>query len=120
MIGKKGIVIERCAPEGLVRIGNEIWKGKSQTDKALEKGQEIIVVSKEGLLLSIEPVPAHKQTAPPSKTFKENLRKITKSAFSNIFFVLTAIIIAIILIIMRYYIWTKPIIGPVFKAIDGK
>lgn len=118
MIGKTGIVIETCAPEGLVRIGNEIWKAKSITGAKLEKGREIIVIAQDGLLLNIEPAPVRNRTE-IGKTRGFKLKKIIKAAFSNVLFFITVILIAIILIIFRYYIWTKPIIQPVFKIIDG-
>ena len=46
-VGKKGIVLNDCSPEGTVKIGQEIWKALTASGSTLKKGEEIISVKEE-------------------------------------------------------------------------
>ncbi len=51
MVGEIGIVVDRIAPTGRVRIRGEIWSATSTV--AIEKGEKVRVVSVEGLRLIV-------------------------------------------------------------------
>lgn len=53
LVGATGIVLERLAPEGVVRIGDELWKARS--DVALETGTEVEIMGVDRLTLRVRP-----------------------------------------------------------------
>lgn len=52
MVGTKGKVVRPLAPEGLVRIKNELWEATS-SDANINAGEEIIVAGQDGLKLIV-------------------------------------------------------------------
>jgi membrane-bound ClpP family serine protease len=52
MVGAAGKVASRLAPEGLVRIRGELW-GATSNEGNIEVGENIVVVSEEGLKLFV-------------------------------------------------------------------
>ena len=54
MIGSKGKAVNPLEPEGLVRIGAELWRARSVKDK-IAVGDEVIVVAQEGSKLIVRP-----------------------------------------------------------------
>ena len=50
---KRLLVLERLAPEGVVRIGDELWKARS--DVALETGTEVEIMGVDRLTLRVRP-----------------------------------------------------------------
>ncbi len=52
MVGSKGKVVSPLAPEGLVRIKDELWVAKS-VDRKINTGKEVIVVEQDGLKLVV-------------------------------------------------------------------
>jgi len=54
MVGGKGKVVHPLDPEGLVKIGAELWRARSVKDK-IAVGDEVIVVAQEGSKLIVRP-----------------------------------------------------------------
>ena len=54
MIGSKGKAVNPLDPEGLVKIGAELWRARSAKDK-IAVGDEVIVVAQEGSKLIVRP-----------------------------------------------------------------
>jgi len=52
MIGTKGKVASRLSPEGMVRIKGELW-GATSAGGDIDAGEEVVVVSEDGLMLSV-------------------------------------------------------------------
>ena len=52
MVGLQGTVTERLAPRGMIRIKNEFWTARTR-DGEIEKGEEVMVVAEDGLLLDV-------------------------------------------------------------------
>jgi len=52
MIGSKGEVMSRLAPDGLVKIRGELWVAKSASGE-LDRGREVIVVEQNRLKLVV-------------------------------------------------------------------
>lgn len=52
MVGIRGKVVSPLAPEGLVKIGAELWRAKSAGD-SIDAGQEVIVLSSDGKRLIV-------------------------------------------------------------------
>ncbi len=52
MVGSQGRVVIPLAPEGMVKIGSELWTAKS-VEEVIDKGEEIKVVGQEGLRLFV-------------------------------------------------------------------
>ncbi len=52
MVGSKGKVVSPLAPEGMVRIGSELWVAKS-VEGNIDKGEEVKVVGQGGLMLFV-------------------------------------------------------------------
>ena len=54
IIGKEGIVLRNIARniDGLVRVGNEQWRGRAEED--IKEGEEIVVTSVSGVTLIVE------------------------------------------------------------------
>ena len=56
MVGSKGKVVEPLTPQGLIKVGNEIWKAESIDQSTETNGQmrsEVIVVARKGLMLLV-------------------------------------------------------------------
>lgn len=53
LVGATGIVMERLAPNGMVRIGEELWRARS--DVALEIGTEVEITGVDRLTLRVRP-----------------------------------------------------------------
>ena len=53
LIGERATVIERCAPEGLVRVRGEIWRARCET--AADPGDSTRIAAVDGLTLVVEP-----------------------------------------------------------------
>lgn len=47
MVGSRGKVVSPLAPEGLVKIGAELWRAKS-AGASIDVGQDVTVLSSEG------------------------------------------------------------------------
>ena len=56
MLGKRGIALERISHAGYIKINGERWKALNRSDRPIEKGQEILVVERKGLTLSVMPL----------------------------------------------------------------
>jgi len=54
MFGSKGRVVKPLEPEGLVRIGDELWRAKSD-GMEIAVGDEVIVIKKDGSKLIVHP-----------------------------------------------------------------
>ncbi len=54
MVGKRAVAIERLAPAGWVRIGDERWSAVAAHD--VEVGQEVEITGMDGLTLRVRPV----------------------------------------------------------------
>jgi membrane-bound serine protease (ClpP class) len=54
MLGLHGVVVERLAPAGRVRVGNELWNARA--DAALENGSAVEVVQVQGMLLRVRSI----------------------------------------------------------------
>lgn len=57
LIGKTGAVLKDCAPDGKVKIDNEIWNAKSKYGDTLIRDEKILVIDRQGLKLIIEKAP---------------------------------------------------------------
>ncbi len=56
MNGRRGIVHQCLDPEGLIKIGAELWRGEVKTDAAgIEAGQSVTVIGNKGLKLVVVP-----------------------------------------------------------------
>jgi membrane-bound serine protease (ClpP class) len=53
LIGKRGVVVERLALDGRVRLGDEYWNAVSS--QPLDAGREVEVIGVDGLLLTVRP-----------------------------------------------------------------
>lgn len=54
MIGKRGVVLRACAPEGMVQVGSELWAARSLVELALPEDAQVVVRDVEGLCLLVE------------------------------------------------------------------
>jgi membrane protein implicated in regulation of membrane protease activity len=61
MIQKRGIVIKKCAPEGKVRIGNELWTALSIDGTEIDIGEHIFVRDITGMKLIVEKIALEKR-----------------------------------------------------------
>jgi membrane-bound serine protease (ClpP class) len=52
----QGQVITPLQPEGQIKIKGEIWRAISKNGNTIPKGQAIRVVSREGMVLIVEPL----------------------------------------------------------------
>ena len=52
MAGLKGVVVKTISPRGTVRVKGELWHARAE--KPLEVGEEVIVVSTEGMTLVVK------------------------------------------------------------------
>lgn len=55
MIGRKGKVVNKLAPEGLVKIGGELWTAESENGE-IQPGVEVIVVKQDRLKLLVRTI----------------------------------------------------------------
>jgi membrane-bound serine protease (ClpP class) len=55
IVGRSATVIEACAPDGLVRLGGEVWKAHSSQGAGV--GESVRVTGIDGLTLEVEPEP---------------------------------------------------------------
>ena len=56
MVGSKGKVVEPLTPQGLIKVGNEIWQAESidhSTETSGHMRGEVIVVGRKGLTLFV-------------------------------------------------------------------
>ncbi len=53
MAGLKGVAIKDLEPEGTIKIKGEIWHARAETP--VKAGQEVVVVSDEGMTLIVRP-----------------------------------------------------------------
>ncbi len=54
IVGGRGRVVKTLEPEGLIRIGGELWQAKSD-GMQIAAGDEVIVVGKDGSRLIVRP-----------------------------------------------------------------
>jgi membrane-bound ClpP family serine protease len=54
MLGKTGVVLSPCCPQGYVRIGSERWRAESLDGAPLNVGQQVVVRRLSGIVLSVE------------------------------------------------------------------
>lgn len=54
IIGSKGKVVSPLAPEGLIRVSDELWRAKS-TGSRVDVGEEVIVLERDGGRLIVTP-----------------------------------------------------------------
>jgi membrane-bound serine protease (ClpP class) len=54
MVGRHAVVVERLAPEGRVRLGDELWRAVGDT--TVETGHEVVITAIEGLTVRVRPV----------------------------------------------------------------
>jgi len=52
VVGSSGAVVSRLAPEGLVRVGGELWVAKASSGQ-IEVGEEVIVVTQDRTRLTV-------------------------------------------------------------------
>jgi len=55
MIGLRGEVKKRLAPEGTVLVRGELWRAEAAAGATIEPGESVEVVAREGLTLRVEP-----------------------------------------------------------------
>ncbi len=56
LIGEHGVVLERLAPEGFVRVRGEIWRAAARSaDGPIENGRRVRVEAVDGLTLVVRP-----------------------------------------------------------------
>jgi membrane-bound ClpP family serine protease len=51
--GSKGTVVKTLDPEGLVRIGSELWRARS-AGNSIDAGQEVTIVGQNGIKLIVD------------------------------------------------------------------
>jgi membrane-bound ClpP family serine protease len=54
LIGGWGMVVVPLEPEGMVKLGGELWRARSE-GRRIEKGEEIVVRRVKGTLLIVSP-----------------------------------------------------------------
>ena len=52
MIGGKGKVVSKLAPDGVIRIGDELWEAKSASGQ-VDVGEEVSIIEQDGLRLIV-------------------------------------------------------------------
>lgn len=55
MVGSRGVVVRPLTPQGMIRIGAELWLAQSPTGE-INEGEEVIVTAQQGLKLTVKPV----------------------------------------------------------------
>ena len=61
VVGDKGKVVSPLNPDGVIRIGDELWEAKSSSG-SLDTGEEVTVVEQDGLKLIVVKTIALKET----------------------------------------------------------
>lgn len=56
MVGTRGRIASRLAPEGMVRIKGELWGATSAEEGNIDAGEDVVVVSEDGLKLFVRRV----------------------------------------------------------------
>ncbi len=56
MVGTRGKIADKLSPEGMVRIGGELWGAISVEGDDIDIGEEVVVVSEDSLKLSVRRV----------------------------------------------------------------
>lgn len=51
--GSEGVALRRLEPDGLVRIGGERWKALTEGHAAIEAGERVRVVARDGMTLIV-------------------------------------------------------------------
>jgi len=59
-IGAVGRVVGRIDPVGTVQAGGELWTARS--DRPLEAGEEVVVIDREGLVVTVEGIKRKRET----------------------------------------------------------
>jgi membrane protein implicated in regulation of membrane protease activity len=54
IIGRQGKVVQPLQPDGLVRIGGELWRAKA-IDGDIDSGREVTAVERKGTVLIVQP-----------------------------------------------------------------
>ena len=54
LIGARGEALSDCRPDGQVRVAGEIWSARC--GPGVDRGERVRVVSRDGLMLTVEPV----------------------------------------------------------------
>lgn len=52
--GKKGTVTRKLDPEGYVRIGGELWRAVLDENGIAEKGERVVVISRQGITVRVK------------------------------------------------------------------
>ncbi len=53
MVGERVVVVEPCAPDGLVQVHGELWRALADPGDPLEPGERGTVLSVDGLKVTI-------------------------------------------------------------------
>ena len=62
-IGAAGVVATVLNPRGTVRVRGETWTARATNDERIERGTEVVVVTQEGPLLTVERAAKHGEPA---------------------------------------------------------
>jgi len=54
IVGARGTVARRLAPDGWIRVGGELWRATTQPGSVLEAGTDVMIVDVDGLELRVE------------------------------------------------------------------
>lgn len=57
--GAEGVVLRRLDPAGTVRIGGERWKAVAEGDRAIDAGERVRVVGRDGMTLIVAAADMH-------------------------------------------------------------
>ncbi len=53
LVGREGVAVSACRPEGQVRVGGELWRALCL--EGVDAGQAVVVESVSGLTLQVRP-----------------------------------------------------------------
>ena len=53
LVGREGVAVSECRPEGQVRIGGELWRALCR--EGVDAGQPVVVEAVSGLTLEVRP-----------------------------------------------------------------
>ncbi len=56
MVGEHGVAVGKVSPDGIVTVRDAPWRARTNRATPIEAGQEVRVVSIDGLLLEVEPI----------------------------------------------------------------
>ncbi len=62
LLYQTGEVVEPLSPTGRVLINGELWNAVSLSGEAIEKGEQIEVISRDGLTLYVDWVPINRES----------------------------------------------------------